>query len=76
MPTTATRNAYEIKLTNFTVLDRTNNFSRTNRAVAGSRAESGSLKYGKVIGTNATNDAATGKYFISNFTSDTAYKLS
>ena len=68
MPTIATRNGYEIALANFTVLNRESKLSRTNGAVAGGTVESGSLKYGKVIGTN---DAATGKYFISNFIPDT-----
>lgn len=45
---------------------------RTNGVVGGGVVESGSLKYGTVTGTNATNDTATGRYFTTNFTPDTA----
>lgn len=71
LPTIATRNGYEISLANFGVKIGANKVARTGGAVAGGVVESGSLKYGKVVGTNVTNDAATGSYFISNFTSDT-----
>lgn len=72
MPTIATRNGYEISLANFTVLSGANKLMRSNGVVGGGVVESGSLKYGTVTGTNATNDTATGQYFISNFTPDTA----
>lgn len=72
LPTIATRNGYEISLANFTVLSGANKLQRTNGATGGGVAESGSLKYGKIVQTNATNDTATGKYFVSSFTPDTA----
>jgi alkaline phosphatase D len=58
MPTTATKNGYEISLANLTVLSRANKLMRTN-GVAGGVAENGSSKYGTISGTNATNDTAT-----------------
>jgi alkaline phosphatase D len=72
MPTIATRNGYEISLANFTVLSGANKLMRTKGVVAGGVAESGSLKYGTIIGGNATNDTAAGKYFISSYVLDTA----
>lgn len=72
MPTIATRNGYEISLANFTVKSGANKLSRTKGVVAGGVVESGSLRYGKVVGTNVTHDTATGKYFVSSFTPDTA----
>lgn len=72
MPTIATRNGYEISLANFTVLEGANKLQRTNGVVAGGMAESGSLKYGQITQTNATNDTATGKYFVSSYQFDTA----
>lgn len=63
LPTIATKNGYEIALANFTVLSGANKLMRTGGAVAGGVAESGSLKYGKIQVTNATNDTATGRYF-------------
>ncbi|KAF4624414.1 hypothetical protein G7Y89_g13759 [Cudoniella acicularis] len=72
MPTIATRNGYEISLANFIVLNGANKLTRTNGAVAGGVVERGSVKFGTIMSTNATNDTATGQYFISNFTPDTA----
>jgi alkaline phosphatase D len=72
MPTIATRNGYEISLANFTVMSGANKLMRTNGVVAGGVAESGSLKYGTISGTNATNDTATGNYFVSSYTVDTS----
>lgn len=73
LPTIATRNGYEIALANFTVLNGENKLQRTNGAAAiGGVVESGSLKYGTLMGTNITNDTATGQYFISSFAVDTA----
>lgn len=72
MPTITTRNGYEISLANFTVLSGENKLMRTGGATAGGVAESGSLKFGTVSGGNATNDTATGKWFVSSFQQDTA----
>jgi alkaline phosphatase D len=72
MPTIATRNGYEISLANFTVMNGANKLLRSGSTVAGGVAESGSLKYGTVSGTNITNDTATGLYFISSYSLDTA----
>lgn len=71
LPTVATRNGYEIALANFTVVNGSNRLMRTNGTVAGGMAESGSLKGGKISQTNATNDTATGQYFVSSFVVDT-----
>jgi alkaline phosphatase D len=71
LPTVATRNGYEIALANFTVINGSNRLMRTNGTVAGGMAESGSLKGGKISQTNATNDTATGQYFVSSFVVDT-----
>ncbi|RDW82353.1 metallo-dependent phosphatase-4 [Coleophoma cylindrospora] len=70
-PTIATRNGYEISLANFTVVSGENKLQRTGSAVAGGLVESGSLKGGKTVTTNSTNDTSTGQYFISSFTPDT-----
>jgi alkaline phosphatase D len=67
MPTVTTKNTYEISLANFTVLSGENKLMRTNGAVGGGVADSGSLKFGTIMGTNSTNDTATGQYFISSF---------
>ncbi|KAK0108408.1 hypothetical protein ONS95_003216 [Cadophora gregata] len=72
LPTIATRNGYEISLANFTVMSGENRLKRTNGVVGGGLVESGSLKFGTMSGTNLTNDTATGTYFISSFTPDTA----
>lgn len=72
LPTIATRNGYEISLANFTVISGENRLKRTNGVVGGGLVESGSLKFGTMSGTNLTNDTATGAYFISSFTPDTA----
>lgn len=72
MPTIATRNGYEISLANFTVLNGANRLQRSGNTVAGGSAESGSLKYGAISGTNITNDTTTGLYFISSYNLDTA----
>ncbi|KAE8445639.1 hypothetical protein EG329_012936 [Mollisiaceae sp. DMI_Dod_QoI] len=72
MPTIATRNGYEISLANFTVMSGANRLLRSGHAVAGGVAESGSLKYGTISGTNITNDTATGLYFISSYNLDTS----
>lgn len=72
LPTIATRNGYEISLANFTVISGENKLMRTNGVVGGGVAESGSMKFGTISGTNITNDTATGSYFISSFTPDTA----
>jgi alkaline phosphatase D len=72
MPTVATRNGYEISLANFTVISGANKLMRTNGVVAGGIAESGSLKFGVITGTNITNDTATGTHFISSYNLDTA----
>ncbi|KAL3425442.1 alkaline phosphatase [Phlyctema vagabunda] len=72
MPTLATRNGYEISLANFTVINGENKLMRTNGSVAGGLVESGSLQRGLMVTTNATNDTATGQYFVSSFTPDTA----
>jgi len=59
-------------LANFTVISGENRLKRTNGVVGGGLVESGSLKFGTMSGTNLTNDTATGAYFISSFTPDTA----
>jgi hypothetical protein len=61
-----------ISLANFTVLNGANKLQRCNGVVGGGVAESGSLKYGTISGTNATNDTATGKYFVSSYQVDTS----
>lgn len=61
VPTTATRNGYEISLSNFTVLAGEN---KLHRSVSNGLAESGALKGGKVSGTNLTHDTASGKWFV------------
>ncbi|KAH7350938.1 phosphodiesterase/alkaline phosphatase D precursor [Rhexocercosporidium sp. MPI-PUGE-AT-0058] len=68
LPTIATRNGYEISLANFTVMSGANKLMRTNGVVGRGVAESGSMKFGTITGTNITNNTATGSYFISSFT--------
>jgi alkaline phosphatase D len=72
LPTIATRDGWEISLANFTVKSGENKLFRTEGVVGGGTAESGSLKGGKITGGNVTVDTATGEYFISNVTPDTA----
>ena len=62
MPTIVNRNPYEIPLANFTVQAGAN---RLARPVAGGIAESGALKNGQIVQTNATNNTATGQFFVS-----------
>ncbi|KAB5543076.1 PhoD-like phosphatase [Coniochaeta sp. 2T2.1] len=61
VPTTKTRNGYEISLSNFTVLAGAN---RLQRSVSHGVVESGALQSGKPTGTNLTHDTATGKWFV------------
>ncbi|KJY00786.1 alkaline phosphatase like protein [Zymoseptoria brevis] len=62
MPTIVTRNSMEISLANFTVKSGEN---RLQRPIAGGKVESGSLKGGVVMQTNATNDTSTGMWSVS-----------
>lgn len=62
MPTIINRNPYEISLANFTVKSGAN---ALQRPVAGGVVESGALKSGKVVQTNATNSTDTGTWFVS-----------
>jgi alkaline phosphatase D len=71
MPTIAMRNGHEISLASFTVMNGVNKLL-TNGLVTGGVAESESLKYGTIPGTNATNDTATRNYFVSSYTVDTS----
>ncbi|KAF2493175.1 phosphodiesterase/alkaline phosphatase D precursor [Lophium mytilinum] len=64
LPTVVTRNSYEISLANFTVKSGAN---RLARPVAGGFVESGSLKTGKTVMTNATVDTGNGTWFVSHF---------
>ena len=64
MPTIVTRNPYEIPIANFTVKSGAN---RLARPVAGGVVESGHLKGGQVVQTNATNNTDTGVFFVSHF---------
>lgn len=63
LPTTKTRNPFELSLANFTVLDGANAIYR-NPVPAGGVVESGYLKGGKVVQTNRTNDTTTGKWSV------------
>jgi len=65
MPTIINRNPYEILLANFTVMSGANKLSRP---IAGGIAESGSLKGGKIVQTNLTNNTLTGQMFVLNET--------
>lgn len=66
LPQIGTRDGYEISLANFTVRSGENRLARTNGVAAvGGAAESGSLKGGKILGKNAMNDTAMGRYFTS-----------
>ncbi|GAB7349744.1 hypothetical protein MBLNU459_g0476t1 [Dothideomycetes sp. NU459] len=64
MPTLITRNPFEISLANFTVKRDAN---RLLRPVAGGVVESGALKVGNTVQTNATNNTVTGQFFVSEF---------
>lgn len=61
VPTTKTRNGYEISLANFTVKAGENHL---HRGVANGLVQSGALKNGKVAGTNLTHDTSTGQWFV------------
>lgn len=61
-PTIINRNPYEINIANFSVANGAN---RLSRPVAGGIVESGALKMGQVVQTNATNNTVNGQYFIS-----------
>jgi alkaline phosphatase D len=63
IPTIVTRNPDEISLANFTVQSGAN---RLQRPVAGGVVESGSLKFGQVKATNATNNTETGVWYVSH----------
>jgi alkaline phosphatase D len=63
MPTVVTRNAWEIPLANFTVKTGEN---KLQRPVGGGVVESGSLKGGKTVQTNATHDTGNGTWFVSH----------
>lgn len=63
MPTVVSRNPWEISLANFTVKAGQN---RLQRPVAGGVVESGSLKGGKTVQTNATVDTRNGTWFVSH----------
>jgi alkaline phosphatase D len=62
MPTIINRNPDEISLANFTVKSGAN---KLQRPVAGGIVESGALKLGQVVQTNATNNTQTGVWFVS-----------
>jgi alkaline phosphatase D len=64
IPTTKQRNGYEISLANFTVKAEANRLDRGAAGVGGGKAESGSLKGGKIAGTNLTHDTGTGNWFV------------
>ncbi|RKU47731.1 hypothetical protein DL546_002449 [Coniochaeta pulveracea] len=61
VPTTKTRNGYEISLANFTVKAGEN---KLHRSVGNGVVDSGALKGGKVAGTNLTHDTGSGKWFV------------
>ncbi|KAI5201872.1 hypothetical protein E4T39_05037 [Aureobasidium subglaciale] len=63
MPTIINRNPDEISLANFTVKSGAN---KLQRPVAGGLVESGALKLGQVMQTNATNNTETGVWFVSH----------
>jgi alkaline phosphatase D len=63
MPTVVTRNAWEIPLANFTVKTGEN---KLQRPVGGGVVESGSLKGGKTVQTNATHDTGNRTWFVSH----------
>jgi alkaline phosphatase D len=63
MPTVVSRNNWEIPLANFTVKAGEN---RLMRPVGGGVVESGSLKGGKTVQTNATVDTGNGTWFVSH----------
>jgi alkaline phosphatase D len=60
-------NAYFFGLPQIGTRSGENRLARTNGVAAvGGVAESGSLKGGKILGKNDTNDTAMGRYFTSN----------
>lgn len=61
VPSTKTRNGYEISLSNFTVKAGEN---KLHRSVSNGLVQSGALKGGKVAGTNLTHDTGSGKWFV------------
>jgi alkaline phosphatase D len=63
MPTVLSRNAWEIPIANFTVKTGEN---KLQRPVGGGVVESGSLKGGKTVQTNATHDTGNGTWFVSH----------
>ncbi|KAK3209421.1 hypothetical protein GRF29_69g1719734 [Pseudopithomyces chartarum] len=63
LPTVVQRNGWEIPIANFTVKAGAN---RLQRPVAGGVVESGSLKGGKTVQTNATIDTNNGTWFVSH----------
>ncbi|KAJ2901820.1 alkaline phosphatase [Zalerion maritima] len=65
LPTSATRNGYEIPLANFTVLAGENRLHRTPDGIAavGGVVESGSLYGGEVLGSMVALDTETGEWF-------------
>ncbi|KAF2194894.1 hypothetical protein K469DRAFT_774925 [Zopfia rhizophila CBS 207.26] len=63
LPTVVRRNGWEISLANFTVKAGEN---KLQRPVAGGVVESGSLKGGKTVQTNATVDTTNGTWFVSH----------
>ncbi len=65
MPTIVNRNPNEISLSNFTVLNGANALQRNHQVTGGGVVENGALKGGITVQTNATNNTATGAYFIS-----------
>jgi alkaline phosphatase D len=62
MPTVVSRNGWEIPIANFTVKTGEN---KLQRPVGGGVVESGSLKRGKTVQTNATHDTGNGTWFVS-----------
>jgi alkaline phosphatase D len=63
MPTVVQRNGWEIPIANFTVKAGAN---KLQRPVGGGVVESGSLKGGKTVQTNATIDTNNGTWFVSH----------
>ncbi|KAJ4288398.1 hypothetical protein N0V90_011633 [Kalmusia sp. IMI 367209] len=63
LPTVVERNGWEIPIANFTVKSGAN---KLQRPVGGGVVESGSLKGGKTVQTNATIDTHNGTWFVSH----------
>ena len=61
IPTLVQRTALEVSLANFTVLRDANALSRP---VAGGVVASGTLKNGRTVQTNITNNTLTGRYTV------------